>query len=737
MKKLRRRGFLIGTAAVAGAGIFAIKAIDMHEGSRAVELTTGKGEHNFASWLKIAGDDTITYYSPHIDFGQGSQTALAQMLADELDADWAHMRVEQAPADAAFANVEIGRGFASELSGHPNLIRALPVSLFGMLARQLKLQITGGSTAVRFTGQFSARVIGAAARGALLEAAAARLNVPVAELATADSKVTHAKSGRSLRYGELAEDAAKRSLASDPPLKSRAAYRLIGKPVARFDVPGKVDGSAKYGIDFTLPQMRVATVTAAPVREGKLLSVDPAPALAIVGVEKVIRLDDAVVVVASGYWPALTGLRALAPKFSDGGHGALSSAAIFAAQAALMKSGKPDHSATAGDVRPAFAAPGARTLTAEYQVPFLHQAMMEPFAMSAHRHGGKLEVWGGTQDPLGARHVLAIAAGLSVDDVIFHPMLLGGGFGRRFPPYSQVLTQIAKVAMQLDHPVKLIWSREEDVKQGAYRPQCSAQLKATLGADGRISAWQTDYAQFVDAESEVKFLYQVPNAARHHHAYISNQVDAYFRSVNSTQHGFWNECFMDELAHLAGADPYQFRRAHLQPGSRQLAVLDMVAKRAGWGAALPAGHAHAIALVECFGTVVAQVVEASLNPDGTPKVHKVYAVADCGTTVNPRNAEAQIQGGIVMGLSTTMGEAITLTNGAVDQSNFSDYPVLKMADAPSIDVFFIESEAPLGGLGEPGVPPAGPALANALFALTGKRVRALPILAQAGTPAAA
>ena len=606
----------------------------------------------------------------------------------------------------------------------------MPHSFFALLARNMPIQLTGGSSAIRATGQYGMRLVGAATRQALVATAAARLNVPESELTTANSLVTHANSGKSLTYGALAEEAAGRRLDSKPQLKARKDYAFIGKPVDRLDIPAKVNGSTQYGIDFHLPEMRVATVMAAPVRGGKLVSVDPAPALAVKGVEKVINLDTAVVVVATGYWAAHKGLLALQPKFSDGGNGALSTASIFDAQAALIKSDKVDNKGGSGDVDAAFKTQGVKLLEADYRVPFLHHAMMEPFAMTAHHKDGKLEVWGGMQDPLAARNALAGFAGLSTSDVTFHPMIMGGGFGRRFPPYSQIVEQIAKVAMQVDHPVKIIWSREEDVKQGAYRPQSSAHLKAALGADGKIAAWQTDYAHFADAESEVVFPYTVPATARRHHKYISNQVDAYWRSVNSTQHGFWNESFMDELAHLAGQDPYQFRRAHLPPGGRHLAVLDEVAKRAGWGTPLAQGSARGIAIAESFGTICAHVVEASLKPDGTPKVHKVFAVVDCGTTVNPKNGEAQVMGGIIMGLSTALGEAITLTNGAVDQSSFPDYPVIKMADAPQIDVHFIESDAPIGGLGEPGLPPGTPALCNALFTLTGKRVRALPIARQ-------
>ena len=727
--KLNRRYFLIGGAAVVGAGVFSVWWSDKAATARASRLTTAPGQSSFAGWMKIANDDTVTIYSPHIDFGQGSHTALAQMLADELDADWNTVRVEQAPADYAFGNGALAKLFVPAMAGHPEMAH-LPDQVFTLLARNVPVQITGGSSAIRGTGQYGMRVVGAAARLALLATAAEKLGVPQGELVASNGRITHAGSGKVLRYGELAEAAARRDLTHTPTLKTRDQYRFIGKPIDRFDIPAKVNGSAKYGMDVALPDMRVATVVAAPVRGGKLLSVDHAPALALKGVEKVIALDDAVVVVASGYWPALKGVRALAPKFSDGGHGGLSSAGIYAAQAQQIADGKPDHHYGSGDVAAGLAAPGAKTIHAEYRVPFLHQAAMEPFAMTAHHREGKLDVWGATQDPIQTRNLLAKFAGLSVDDVTFHPMIMGGGFGRRFPPYTQIIEQIARVAIAVDHPVKLIWSREEDVKQGAYRPQSLGQLRAALGTDGKIAAWQTDYAQFADAESETVFPYQVPATARRHYKYISNQVDAFWRSVNSTQHGFYNESFIDELAHLAGQDPYQFRRAHLQADSRHLAVLDEAAKRGGWGTPLPPGTGRGIALVESFGTICAHVIEASVVPDGTPRVHKVTAVVDCGTTVNPRNGEAQVQGGVLMGLSTALGEAITLTGGAVDQSSFPDYPILKLADAPQVDVHFIESGATIGGLGEPGLPPAAPALANALFAVTGKRIRQLPIARQ-------
>lgn len=731
-KGVKRRIFLIGTALLAGGAAFGVYWTDSGVRAKAKALTTGAGEHNFLSWMKIAEDDTVTVYSPHIDFGQGSHTALGQMLADELDADWDKVKVEQAPADLAFANTPLGQGFLAEMSGYPGVVNALPQAIIAMIVRSMPLQITGGSSAIRFTGEVGMRSVGAAVRLALIEEAADRLGVPASELTTADSKVSHAKSGKSLRYGELAAGAAERSLSGDPVLKTRDQYKLIGKPVPRRDIPAKVDGSAVYGIDFTLPDMRVATIAAAPVRGGTLESVDEAPALAVKGVEKVVKLPNAVIVVAKGYWQAQKGLAAITPKFSDGGHAAVSTPTIYAAQAKLRSGGKPDNEGGEGDVDAAFKAAGAKVVNAEYRVPFLHHAMMEPFALTGHYADGKLNLWGGLQDPLTTRARAAKAAGLEMDDVIFNPMIMGGGFGRRFPDLVEIIDQVAVLAKQVPYPVKLIWSREEDVRQGTYRPQSSAALTASLGADGKITGWRTDYVQSGNAEGEVPFIYAIPATSRRHFAYQSNQIDGPWRSVNSTQIGFYTESFMDELAAAAGEDPYQFRRKHLAAGSRHLAALDMVAKRSGWGTPLPEGVGRGIAIVESFGTIVAEVVEASVNDDGSPKVRQAWAVVDCGTTVNPLNAEAQIMGGLIMGLSSAIGEQVTLDKGAVAQSNFNDYPILKLADAPpAVDVHFIESGAKTGGIGEPGLPPASPALANALAAASGKRIRNLPLLTQA------
>jgi isoquinoline 1-oxidoreductase subunit beta len=727
---VKRRAFLIGSVAVIGGGVFGLRSADSSATARASKLIAKDKESAFGVWFKIAEDNIVTLYSPHVELGQGAHTSLAQMLAEELDADWSLMRVEQAPADPAFANAPIGAALLDQDVGiSMGVVAALKPAL-SFAGRKQLFQPTWGSMTIAYTGQYGMRVAGAAARKALLEAAAEKLGVPITELTAANSMITHAKSGKSFNYGALAADAAARSLDSNPPLKARKDYKIIGTNPKRLDIPGKVDGSIKYGMDFELPDMRVATIAASPVRGGTLTSVDVAPAMAVKGVEKVVQLDNAVIVVAKGFWPALQGLRTLAPKFDDKGGSQFSTASIFADHDALIKSGKPSAENTQGDAKAAFAVAGARKTEAQYRLPYLHHAPMEPYVLTAHHKDGKIEVWGGLQDPLGATGAIAKSSGLAIENVSFYPQPIGGGFGRRNVSQAQVIGQVVQLAMQCPYPVKLIWTREEDIQQGCYRPQSSAKVSGVLDSKGMIAALTADYLENT-ADEDTGHRYTIPAVAIRSYDYTTNQKFGVWRGVNYTQLTFYIECFMDEMAALAGEDPYQFRRKHLPNGSREQKVLDEVSKRSGWGTPLAKGVGRGIAIATSHGTVVAHVVEASMLADNIPKLHKVTCVVDCGTTVSPENAAGQVQGGIIMGLSAAMMEAITLDKGVVQQSNFDSYRIMTLGEAPPIDVYFIESDAPIGGLGEPCLPPAAPALANALFAATGKRFRTLPLITAA------
>jgi isoquinoline 1-oxidoreductase subunit beta len=471
---------------------------------------------------------------------------------------------------------------------------------------------------------------------------------------------------------------------------------------------------------------------AAPVHGERLLRVDEAPALAVRGVRKVIQLPTSVAVIADGYWAARTGLAALEPEFTSGPSAQVSSESISARFNAALDTGEAKKIHAQGDP----ATVNGTRIAATYTVPFLHHATMEPINVTAMWDAGKLKVWGSEQDALGARANLAEVSGLAIADVEFTPMSVGGGFGRRSAPKKDHLAQAVRIARAMEPaPVKLIWSREEDFAQGAYRPAVATRIEAILDDKGQIQAWQQ---RFIDSPELVNEGFPLPYA-------IANQrIDAVpapthvrygaWRSVAHSQHGFFTESFIDELAAAAKKDPLEFRRMHVPADSRHRRVLDEVARRAGWGTPLPAGHGRGIALVESFGSVVAEVIEVSMEVN-MPKVHRVTAVVDCGFVVHRDTGAAQVQGAIVMGLSAALGEAITIKDGAVVQRSFPDYPILRMEQVPLIEVSFIESDGPLGGLGEVGLPPVAPALVNAVFAASGTRVRGLPVRAKVGKEA--
>jgi isoquinoline 1-oxidoreductase beta subunit len=677
-------------------------------------------------WLKLTASNLATVVIPHCEMGQGTHTALAMMLAEELDADWGLVRSEEAPAEDAFANAHLLRGFLPFDIPQP-LNRGFDYATF-KVAEWVGLQVTGGSSSVRGTGRYGMQVAGAAARALLIEAAARRWNVPPAECTARLSRVSHAASGQSAGYGELAAEAAQLSLPSHPALKPREAYTLIGTSIPRLDIPGKAIGTTRYAVDVALPGMLYAAVRAAPVFGGTLDSVDSTAVEAMPGVKAIVRLDDAVAVVADGYWRAQKGVRALEPEFGDGGNGATTSAGIFDAQLAALGGDDLRSDAREGDGAQALDT-AARVIEAQYRVPFLAHATMEPMSATARFADGRCEVWSGVQDPLSARKVAAEAAGLTPAQVTFHNQLLGGGFGRRLPGALDFIAQAVHIARAVaPAPVKLIWSREEDLQHDYYRAAVVAELKGGLDADGRLVAWAARYGGPAD-RSAGRPPYAVPHLALDSSKHGSHVPLGSWRSVNHSQHGFFVESFMDELAHAAGQDPLEFRRQALTDSPRHLAVLDRAAELAGWGTPLPDGRGRGIALVESFGSIVAEVADVEVTADGRIKVHQVCAAVDCGLAIHPDSAAAQIEGSIVFGLSAALFGEITIANGRVVQSNFHDYPVLKLADTPDIQVEFIRSGAKLGGLGEPGVPPVAPAVANAVFAATGRRLRQLPLSA--------
>lgn len=718
--KWTRRAF-IGAGALAGGGlILGVGGVVLAPNRLAIGTDEDDdGDGRLTTWIKITPQNEVIVMIPHCEMGQGAVTGIAMMLAEELEADWSLVRIEEAPPDDDFANGYIVRAFMDEVGfSVPGWFeRAFDYGAYKM-ADLAHMQITGGSTSTRGTGQYGMRVAGAAAKEMLLEAGSRRFGVPVAELAARDSRITHASSDRSATYGELASLASTLDVPSHPALKARDQYHLVGTSQKRHDIPGKVVGEAQYGIDVVLPEMLYAAIAAAPVPGGELAGVDPAPAKAVAGVHQVVSLPGAVAVVAEGYWQASQALKALSPRFTDGGRGGVDSEQLYAAHAAAL--GEEDAGAT-----PA----GARVVSAEYRVPYLAHATMEPMCAAVRIADGRVEVWAGTQDPMNARRIAASAADVDASQVLMHNQPLGGGFGRRLPGAFDYIDQAVRVAKEVSpRPVKLIWSREEDMRHDYYRPLVLARLRGVLDGDGRPLSWDSRFtgSRFGDAGA-ARPPYAIADVSVHAEAPPQHLRTGSWRSVAYSQHGFFKESFVDELAHAAGRDPVEYRAALLGEEPRHLAVLRRAASMAEWEREPREGRARGIALVEAFGTIVCEVAEVSVEANGEIRVHRVDAAVDCGLVVNPQQALTQVQGGIIFGLSAALYHEITVRNGAVEQQSFPDYRMIQMSNAPRVNVEFISSDAPIGGLGEPGVPPIAPAVANAVFALTGQRLRTLPL----------
>jgi len=673
------------------------------------------------AFIRIDRAGIVTLIVHKVEMGQGTFTSMPMLLAEELGADLAKVKLEQAPADNSL--------YADPLLGG---------------------QVTGGSTSVRAAWK-PLREAGAKVRTVLVQAAADAWKVPVAELRVVAGTIRHDGSNRTMHFGEVVDAAAKLSFPATVKLKDAADFVLVGKPVKRLDSPSKVDGSALFGIDARLPGMGIAAVAASPVLGGKLVAVDEPKALAVKGVRQVLRLEGAVAVVADNFWTAKQGLAAAAPRFEDGANANVSSASILAS----MTKASEAVGAVAknqGDALKALGGKDGRRIDAVYELPFLAHATMEPMNCTVDLRADGCDLWVGTQVPALAQGAAARIGGLPVEKVKVHNFYLGGGFGRRL----EVDNVVQAVAFAKLHkgPLKIVWTREEDIQHDMYRPYYLDRISARLDDKGMPVAWfhrvtgSSIMARFAppavkdgvdpDAvEGAADLQYAIP-ALRVE--YVRHEPDglatAFWRGVGPTHNVFVVESFIDELAYAGKTDPVAFRRALLQKSPRTLAVLNLAAQKAGWGKALKpvAGRriGRGVSTQFAFGTYMAQVAEVSVGADGDVRVHRVVCAVDCGQQINPDTIAAQMEGGIVFGASAALWGQVTLDKGRVQQTNFGDYRVMRMSEAPVVEVYLVDSRDEPGGIGEPGTAGIAPALANAVFAATGKRVRKLPIGEQLG-----
>jgi isoquinoline 1-oxidoreductase beta subunit len=712
-----RRSFL-KTSAAAGGGLVVAFYVPGLKAGLSAQAPKPQALLPFA-YVKIAPDETVTIVANHSEMGQGVYTSLPMLLNEELQADWARIRVESAPVDATY--------------NHP---------VFGM-------QMTGGSTTTAAEWDHY-RQLGAAARVVLIEAAAQQWTVDASTCRVEKGVVIHGPTSKRATFGSLAAAAALLPVPANIPLKDPKNFTLIGKPTRRLDTPSKTNGSAQFGLDVVLPGMLTAVIARSPVFGGKVASFDAAEAQQVPGVRAVVQVPSGIAVIAERFWPAKLGRDKLKIKWDEGENAGISTTKMLADFSA--QSASPGALAKKiGDPQSALAS-AAKKITAEYDVPYLAHAMMEPLNCVVDLRADSCEIWTGTQFETVDRANAAKTAGLPPEKVQIHTTLLGGGFGRRANPASDFVIEAVQVAKAAKAPVKVVWTREDDTQGGWYRPMWHDRFAAGLDASGNPVAWThtivgqsimagTPFEAFtikdgVDSasvEGAADLLYGIPNLQVDLHSPKIGVPVQWWRSVGHSHTGFSVEAFFDEVAHAGGKDPYHLRRALLAKEPRMLAVLDLAAEKAGWGKAgsaskpLPKGVGRGIATHFSFDSYVAQVVEASVDGDGNVRVNRVVCAVDCGRVVNPDTVKAQMEGGINFGLTAALKTEITLENGRVQQSNFNDYPMLRMFEAPVIEVFIVPSEEKPTGVGEPSVPPVAPALSNAIFAATGKRMRRLPI----------
>ncbi len=736
LAKWSRRGF-IGAGVLAGGGLLIGIGVRPGNpiGALSPKVAGNASEQLVNSWVKIDTDNIVTAIVPHCEMGQGAHSVLAQMLAEELDAAWDKVRVMQAPTDGSYIVTDTARMFAAPFTMNAaDWLEPTWDGLFTQIGRFADVLITGGSSSIRTTGQYQMRIAGAAARKMLVGAAADAWGVPASEIETRDSTLIHAGSGKSAPYSEFASAAAEQPMDHTPTLKNPSQFRLMGKSKARTDIPAKVDGTAQFGIDAAPEGLKLsyAATVRPPVPGTSVASMDATRAKEMRGVLQILNMGDFVAVVADSYWQAQQALNTVKIEWTKAESRIRATQDQFDAYTAALDNAGLDggeHFAGKGDAASAFAK-AATTIEAEYKVPYLAHAPMEPINCTAHvREDGKCDVWTSTQVPMMVRTSIAEATGIAKDDITVHHPYLGGSFGRRLE--AVYATMAVRIAQATGYPVKSIWSREEDTQKALYRPAEISRLRAGLDKAGKLAAWDNSFTQRNDPpESSVPAIYAIPNTSIRVAGAPLHLPFAAWRSVDHSQHGWFVESFIDEAAHAAGADPLEYRLAMLTGAPRHAAVLKRVGEIAGWSAAGTEGRAKGVAIVESFGTIIAEVIEVDMA-SGKPRMTGIWAVCDAGYVVNPDGFRNQIEGGIVYGLTAAMYGELDLADGAITQSNFHDYKMLRMDEVPEITVDIINSgDVPTGGAGEPGLPPAAPALTNAIFAASGKRLRELPIARQ-------
>ncbi|MFK7927276.1 MAG: molybdopterin cofactor-binding domain-containing protein [Myxococcota bacterium] len=729
--KVSRRAFLIAGGVLGGGLMLGIGAVGggaayvaSHDRLAMQRTQQGSGVTVLAMWLKIDPSGQITLLSPHTEMGQGAQTGLRQLAAEELDVAWDQIVVEQAPPETAFATGEVIEGFLfGELDGWSKTFGS---GFANRVADAMSMQMTGGSTAVRFTGWMSVRTAAASARQMILGAAAASLGVAVAELSTADGVVSHAGSGRSMTYGELASDAANQPLNPKPPLKDPSEWRYVGKAMPRFDLPKKVFGTAEYGIDVRVQGMVYAAARQVGPFGAAVASIDnEADVLARPGVSSVHIVTGGVAVVADNPWRAEQAVRMVKATTEPHPDDTLDTAQMFQRMDDAL--GDASSLATKGSTSSLLE---GFDIEHTYRVPFLVHAPMEPMNCTVWEQDGALHVAAGVQNPLGARAYVAKVSGRPFDDVVMHAKTMGGGFGRRAAGgdgTQDFITQAIELHQATDQPVRLLWGREQDTRAGAFRSADTARIGARIHSDGTIMAWQSDsYAKLNEVDQAMP-AYEMLGAEVRAVGAEPALPFAFWRSVDASSQCFFVESFVDECAEKAGANPLDYRLSMLPAADRRAAVLRMVREMSGFDDTVDAqGRAMGVAVNHCFGSYCAVVAQVSLQ-DGKPRVHNLYVAADCGVVVNPDSVQAQLQGGALFGLSAALYGRADIENGRVKQSNFHDYRVMKFADAPRLHIRTVKSDENPGGVGEVGTPAVAPAVCNALSKL-GQRVRTLPVI---------